>query len=152
MAFLVCLKAGTAPIAGKHCTHGPFKPELSIYLLKARSVNVSTDLAPENGDSCDSDSSSSTEGRDRREKPNHEDLDDLKGASAFASSASAAFGQHLCAWRCADAEGVKALAFHSSGRAFFEVLEVSVVSFSGQCLNRNSESLVVDLFSFEPEN
>jgi len=57
---------------------------------------------------CDSDSSGTKQGRGRREKASHKDLEDLK-----------------------------ALAFHSSGRAFFAVLEVFVVRFSRRCLNRD---------------
>jgi hypothetical protein len=82
--------------------------------------------------SCDSHTRGSKAGRGRKEKGNHEDREDLKGASAFASSAWAAFGQQ----RCAHAEEAKALAFHASGEAFFEVFEVFVVRFFCQCLDR----------------
>ncbi len=64
---------------------------------------------------CDSESKGGKAGRGRKEQANHEDL---KGASAFASSAS--------------------------GEDFFEVLEVFVVGFYCQCLNRSGCILILD--------
>ena len=69
---------------------------------------------------CDSDRGSKT-GRGRKEKVNHEDLKDLKGASAFA--------------------------FNASGEDFFEVFEVFVVRFYCQCLNRRAGTEKLDTLS-----
>jgi hypothetical protein len=48
---------------------------------------------------CDSGSRCSKEKMGKRKKDKPQRLEDLKGASAFASSAWLAFGQHLCAGR-----------------------------------------------------
>jgi hypothetical protein len=91
-----------------------------VYNLKAPAILAHSRHARQNsckGD-CDSDGRGSKAGRGRKEKGNHEDREDLKGASAFA--------------------------FHASGEDFFEVFEVFVFRFFCLCLNRGIKISPVD--------